>query len=292
MDEKIVTTDTTFEYAVEYDQIGRGNPQEFGGRIVDTGVCNYRLFPEGHMNSRGRRIVYLSLTYLNGLKQDRVKLIVEGQDTGFKEFDLYGYLKITSIWPSASNMWFYKHLREKIQIVEVMNTSTVKFPKIPSALQHFGELLESNDSSDVVFKVGFQSFPAHKAIVGARSPAFRAMFSHDMLENRNNEVEIDDFLPEVFKQMLRYIYTDTCGEIEQPEEAFSSQLTCENVQKYFVEASLHGIDSLQKKAMIFICKNSSQMEAMLDKFFIRRKNCAASFGDNTSSLVKILSLDF
>ena len=103
---------------------------------------------------------------------------------------------------------------------------------------------------------------------------------HDMLENRTNNVDIDDCEPSVFKQLLQYIYTAECGEIEDPlqlylqadkylladlkslcEEAFYSQLTCDNVEEKLSEAVLHAAHGLKRKAMEFICKNPSGVQA-------------------------------
>ena len=41
----------------------------------------------------------------------------------------------------------------------------------------------------------------------ARSPVFRAMFEHEMEESKFNRVEISDISPEVFKEMLNFLYT-------------------------------------------------------------------------------------
>ena len=154
----------------------------------------------------------------------------------------------------------------------------------PSALRDLGELLESGDSSDVTLKVKDQTFAAHKLILGARSPVFKGMFSHDMLENRTKEVVVDECEPEVFKQLLLYLYTDSCGEIEQPlqlylladryilpdlkdicKEAFYALLTPENVEDMSAEAVLHGARALQSKATEFICDNGPVVKRALLK---------------------------
>ena len=42
--------------------------------------------------------------------------------------------------------------------------------------QHLGQLLESHAGADVTFAVSGESFAAHKSILAARSPVFRAEF--------------------------------------------------------------------------------------------------------------------
>ena len=44
-------------------------------------------------------------------------------------------------------------------------------------------------------------------ILSARSPVFRAMFEHEMEESKLNRVEISDISPDVFKEMLNFLYT-------------------------------------------------------------------------------------
>ena len=153
------------------------------------------------------------------------------------------------------------------------------------ALEDFGKLLESGDSSDVTIKVKGHPLAAHKAILGARSPVFKAMFTHDTLENQTNEVNIEECDVEVFKQLLLYFYTGSCGpEIEQPlqlylladkylmdglkdicQDAFYDQLTPENVRQMNAEAMVAGASALQDEAYRFICDNASQVRSIVDK---------------------------
>jgi speckle-type POZ protein len=68
-------------------------------------------------------------------------------------------------------------------------------------------LFDDMSFSDVVFKVGGNEFPAHKVILAARSEVFKAMFQHATKEKSTNHVEIEDIEPEIFKELLRFIYT-------------------------------------------------------------------------------------
>src|SRR5699024_7894723 len=65
--------------------------------------------------------------------------------------------------------------------------------------------------SDVtlVTKRDGREFPAHKAILAARSKVFRAMFCGNkaFVESNSNRVEITDIDGDVMKAMLDYIYT-------------------------------------------------------------------------------------
>ncbi len=61
--------------------------------------------------------------------------------------------------------------------------------------------------NDVKFNIGGRSFPAHKSILATRSEVFAAMFQHPMKEQSTNQIEIEDIKPEVFRELLRFIYT-------------------------------------------------------------------------------------
>jgi speckle-type POZ protein len=72
---------------------------------------------------------------------------------------------------------------------------------------HFEELFNNMSSSDVSFNIGGREFPAHKLILSARSKYFAAMFKHPMKEKSTNQVNIEDIEPDVFQELLRFIYT-------------------------------------------------------------------------------------
>ncbi|XP_014235421.2 uncharacterized protein LOC106658114 [Trichogramma pretiosum] len=85
--------------------------------------------------------------------------------------------------------------------------------------------------SDVKLIVEEQEIPAHKIVLSAASPVFKAMFTHDMLENQSNTVEIADIPHTNLTEMLRYIYT---GEIEIKEAGSIIELL-EVADKYQVD---------------------------------------------------------
>ena len=92
-------------------------------------------------------------------------------------------------------------------------------------LKDLGNLLEKKKHCDVTFDVRGHKIKAHKAILAARSPVFAAMFERSTKENLTGIiVDIDDIGPEVFKELLHYIYT---GEVlsEQMNEVSRGLMT-------------------------------------------------------------------
>uniref|UniRef100_A0A0E0ASE3 BTB domain-containing protein n=1 Tax=Oryza glumipatula TaxID=40148 RepID=A0A0E0ASE3_9ORYZ len=81
----------------------------------------------------------------------------------------------------------------------------------PSELsEHFGKLLEEEEEvgRDVVFSVEGESFAAHKLVLAARSPVFKAEFYGEMIERGTFSIDIKDMQTSVFRALLNFIYTD------------------------------------------------------------------------------------
>ena len=104
-------------------------------------------------------------------------------------------------------------------------------------------LFDSGNYSDSALKVGDDVFHVHKYILAARSPVFSAMFTHDMLENKQNQVEITDIEPEIMREILRFIYT---GEVEKLEEKAESLL---------LAADKYALTDLKDMCEKFLCRN-------------------------------------
>lgn len=108
--------------------------------------------------------------------------------------------------------------------------------------------------------------------MAARSPVFAAMFEHEMEERKHNRVEISDVDHEVFREMLRFIYTGKAANLERMaddllaaadkyalerlkvmcEEALCTNLSTENSAEVLILADLHSADQLKAQAIDFI----------------------------------------
>ncbi|KAF2985049.1 hypothetical protein EK904_012648 [Melospiza melodia maxima] len=135
-------------------------------------------------------------------------------------------------------------------------------------------LLVSCPKSEVRAKFKFSLLNAKREETKAmaRSPVFNAMFEHEMEESKKNRVEINDVDPEVFKEMMRFIYTGKAPNLEKMadnllaaadkyalerlkvmcEEALCSNLSVENVADILILADLHSAEQLKAQAIDFI----------------------------------------
>lgn len=102
----------------------------------------------------------------------------------------------------------------------------------PDLQRHFGELLLSGEASDVTFQAGGVRFNAHRCVLAARSPVFKAELLGSMKEGTSNFVNIEDMEPRVFEAVLKFIYTDMLPEVNKKEEAAMSQHLLEAADRF------------------------------------------------------------
>jgi speckle-type POZ protein len=74
-------------------------------------------------------------------------------------------------------------------------------------LHQLQEMFEKMPLSDVTFNIRGRKFSAHKAILAMRSPVLSAMFHHPTKEALSSKVNVDDIDPDVFQEVLCFIYT-------------------------------------------------------------------------------------
>lgn len=144
------------------------------------------------------------------MESQRAYRFVAGKDWGFKKFvkrdllmDETGGLlpddKLT-IYCEVNVVTDNKEYTGQVTSLQ----SQVPTCRLPEDLE---ELFNSQDLSDVTICANGKEFKAHKAILAARSPMFRGMFSHDMKETKLNRVDVPDVDADVLQEMLRFIYT-------------------------------------------------------------------------------------
>nr|CAB3483546.1 unnamed protein product [Digitaria exilis] len=75
-------------------------------------------------------------------------------------------------------------------------------------VQHLGTLLDTADGTDLSFTIDGETFHAHRAILAARSPVFRAELLGSMAEATMASITLHDIAPATFRAMLRFIYSD------------------------------------------------------------------------------------
>ncbi|XP_025944862.1 speckle-type POZ protein-like isoform X1 [Apteryx rowi] len=237
-----------------------------------------------HCHSVGVQLASTSVLCFGSLfavwmqESQRAYRFVQGKDWGFKKFIRRDFLldEANGLLPDDKLTLFCEVsvVQDSVNISGQSNTNTLKVPECRLA-EDLGNLWETTRFTDCSFYVGGQEFKAHKSVLAARSPVFNAMFEHEMEESKKNRVEINDVDPEVFKEMMRFIYTGKAPNLEKMadnllaaadkyalerlkvmcEEALCSNLSVENVADILILADLHSAEQLKAQAIDFI--NSS-----------------------------------
>ncbi|CAL5001034.1 unnamed protein product [Urochloa decumbens] len=106
---------------------------------------------------------------------------------------------------------------------------------------HLGRLLDSGDGFDVSFVVDGETFPAHRAVLAARSPVFKAQLLGSMAEAAMPySITLHDIAPATFRIMLRFIYTDAL-----PGDEELGDSPTEMLQDLLAMADLYALERLK-----------------------------------------------
>ena len=86
------------------------------------------------------------------------------------------------------------------------NSSLIEIPEVEQSnfISDMKTALESGDEHDVVFVVDGRRYPAHKFIVSAASDNLCRLMA------AKSEVQISGIRPQIFEQVLQYVYTKSC----------------------------------------------------------------------------------
>ncbi|XP_048547925.1 BTB/POZ and MATH domain-containing protein 1-like [Triticum urartu] len=137
----------------------------------------------------------------------------------------------------------------------------------PSNLQeHLRHMHVDGDGADVTFSVRGQLFNAHRCLLAARSPVFKAELFGPMKENSTRCIEIDDIEPQVFEALLHFIYTDCM--MDGYEEGKT-----ENLQHLLVAADLYGVERLRVMCEGKLCDSVNLKTVATTLTLAEQHNC-------------------
>ncbi|KAL0437515.1 UNVERIFIED_CONTAM: BTB/POZ and MATH domain-containing protein 2 [Sesamum radiatum] len=129
-------------------------------------------------------------------------------------------------------------------------------PLPPSDIgQHFGKLLESGKGTDVNFEVDGETFSAHKLVLAARSPVFRAQLYGPMKDQNTEYIKIEDMEAPVFKALLHFIYWDTLPDMEELTGLNSKWASTLMSQHLLAAADRYGLDRLRLLCESNLCED-------------------------------------
>ncbi|XP_063089735.1 speckle-type POZ protein-like [Cavia porcellus] len=178
---------------------------------------------------------------------------VQGRYWGFKHFILRHFIfdATTDLLPDDRLTFFCEvKVAQYSSNISCQNTmNTLKVPECCLA-EDLGSLWKSSWFTDCCVCVAGQEFQAHKTILAARSQVFCAMFQHEMQESKTNRIEIKDMEPEVFKELMFFIYTGKAPNLS----AMAPDL--------LAAADKYGLHLLKLLCEIDLCKNFPKENAV------------------------------
>ena len=163
------------------------------------------------------------------------------------------------------------------------DAETIIYEDFKDELLHkLNELRETNILCDTTIRAYGQDFPAHRCVLSAASPYFRAMFTSQLKEKESNLVELQDTKSATISDVLRYIYI---GE---------TNIDSSNAQDLVMVADYLIIPSLKTKVENFLEGTLNASNCLALESFASRYNCellkqasgtykAANFVDVTRS---------
>ena len=128
-------------------------------------------------------------------------------------------------------------------------------------LHKLNELRETNTLCDTTIRTQGQDFPAHKCVLSAASPYFRAMFTSPMKEKESSLVELKDVKPSTFSDVLQYIYTG------------KASIDSSNAEDLVTIADYLMIPSLKTKVSLFLEGSLNVSNCLALESFASQYNC-------------------
>ncbi|KAK1685548.1 hypothetical protein QYE76_046396 [Lolium multiflorum] len=110
----------------------------------------------------------------------------------------------------------------------------------PNLQDQLLQMLKDGQGADVTFSVSGRLFNAHRYLLAARSPVFKAELFGPMKEKETNTIPIQDIEPSVFEALLHFVYTDSLQDDEHNKGNRVAKL-----QHLLVAADRYGLNRLR-----------------------------------------------
>uniref|UniRef100_A0A453D0J3 BTB domain-containing protein n=2 Tax=Aegilops tauschii TaxID=37682 RepID=A0A453D0J3_AEGTS len=109
----------------------------------------------------------------------------------------------------------------------------------PNLQDHLHQMWKEGQGADVTFSVSGQLFSAHRYLLAARSPVFKAELFGSMKESVVESIKIYDVEPPIFEALLHFIYTDSVKDDGDNKDE------TEKMQHLLVAADRYGLERLR-----------------------------------------------
>jgi speckle-type POZ protein len=117
--------------------------------------------------------------------------------------------------------------------------------------------LESGKGTDVNFEVDGEMFAAHKLVLAARSPVFRAQLFGLMKDQNTRCIKVADMEAPVFKAVLHFVYWDSLPDLQELTGLNSKWASTLMSQHLLAAADRYGLDRLTLLCEASLCEDVS-----------------------------------
>ncbi|PUZ70386.1 hypothetical protein GQ55_2G226000 [Panicum hallii var. hallii] len=126
------------------------------------------------------------------------------------------------------------------------------------------------DLADVSFQVEGETFRAHRLVLAARSPVFKAELYGQMAESKASSITIHDKRAPTFKFMLEYMYHGLlpAAAADMDDAALKMEF-----QHLYVAADRYGLDTLREMCEEVLCATISVSTLLSNLVFAEERTC-------------------
>ncbi|KAM0850738.1 hypothetical protein ACQ4PT_052883 [Festuca glaucescens] len=120
-------------------------------------------------------------------------------------------------------------------------------------------MFDNQDLTDVSFDVGGESFSAHRLVLAARSPVFKAELYGPMAESIITSITIQDMEASTFRSMLHYMYHGSLSNADRNDVSS----TMAQYQHLLVAADRYGLQRLKKNCEDSLCASGIVIDSVV-----------------------------
>nr|CAB3488334.1 unnamed protein product [Digitaria exilis] len=251
--ERVIGTHT-FEVADFSLLDGMGIGKFVTSMTFSIGGCDWhiKVYPDGSIQEhKGAYVsVFLCLRkYTSAIRVVQFSLyLLEEKDGSVSALRDPGLL--THTFASTDDDWGLPQFVEKSKLKEFLRrlvNTTVVIPSSNDLHHDLARLLKDSGGADVTFEVDYRLFHAHRLLLAARSPVFKAEL-FGPLKKDTNPIKVDDMEASIFEELLHFIYTDRMSDkFHGPDRDLATQ-------HLLVAADRYGLDRLRLMCEAKLCR--------------------------------------
>ncbi|CAM0951043.1 unnamed protein product [Alopecurus aequalis] len=137
--------------------------------------------------------------------------------------------------------------------------------------QGLATMMDKLDLTDVHFDVDGESFGAHRLVLAARSPVFRAELYGLMAESKMASITIHDVKASTFRYMLHYMYHGSLPSSDEKEDPLSAV----ELQNLLVVADRYGLERLKSICEQKLCDEFTTVDTVVSMLALAEEHACS-----------------